>query len=596
MSIRVERIPNKRGRAAILLRKSWREGKRIRKKTLANLTDLPADKIAGIDAVFRGGVVFASLGEAVSIRRSLPHGHVAAVLGMARGLGLERMLHRTRSRVRDLALAAIVARVLSPGVTLATARQLSPAAATSSLGAVLELGPVDGNEMLAMLDWLLKRQPWIERSLARRHLSEGSTLVLYDVSSSCLEGRCRPRAGFGYSRESKRGKRPITCGLLSAANGCPVAVEVFAGNTADPKTLAAQVAKIRTRFGIDRIALVGDRGMRTTARIREEIEPSGLDWISALTSAGIRKLLQGAPPALVPDALVPDAVAEISCPDFPGERLLAYCNPRLRDDRRRKREERLQATEVVLAGIAAVHARGKAGSANRDRTWKALGGKANRRKVEKYFDITVADDEMTWARAEARIDAEARLDGIRVVRTSLGPGEIGTGAAVAADKGLCRVERGFRNPGGVPGVDPVPVCTEDQVRAHVFLCMLALHVEWHMRRALAPLLVPDADPDEAKVKPAGPVAPARVSAAARAGSKRTEEGLPVHSFRTLLQDLATLTRNEVSLPGNPDAIMPLLSEPTPVQARALALLAVTPEKTVPGVGTGKTPPPGWKLP
>ena len=588
MSIRVERIPNKRGRAAILLRKSWREGKRIRKKTLANLTDLPADKIAGIDAVFRGGVVFASLAEAVSIRRSCPHGHVAAVLGMARGLGLERMLHRTRSRVRDLALAAIVARVLSPGSKLATARQLSPATATSSLGTVLELGPVGGNEMLAMLDWLLKRQPWIERSLARRHLSEGNTLVLYDVSSSYLEGRCCPLAAFGYSRDGKRGKRQITYGMLCAANGCPVAVEVFAGNTADPETLAAQVAKIRTRFRMDRIALVGDRGMLTTARIREEIEPSGLDWISALTSAGIRKLLQGAPPALVPDALVPDAVAEISCPDFPGERLLACFNPRLRDDRRRKREELLQATEVVLAGIADAHARGKAGSANRDRTWKALGRKANRRKVEKHFDITVADDEMTWSRAEARIDAEARLDGIWVVRTSLGPGEIGTEEAVEAYKGLCRVERGFRNLKGELGIRPVHVYTDDHVRAHVFLCMLALHVEWHIRRALAPLLFQDDDPDEANVEPAGPVAPARVSAVARAkaGSKRTGDGLPVHSFRTLLQDLATLTLNEVSLPSYPDAIMPLLSEPTPVQARALALLGITPEKTVPSVMTG----------
>ena len=588
MSIRVERIPNKRGRACFLMRQSWREGKRIRKKTLANLTDLPADRIAGIDAVLRGGVAFRSLGEAVSIRRSLPHGHAAAVLGVARGLGLERILHRRPGRMRDLALAAIVSRIISPDSKLATARQLSPASASSSLGSLLGLGEVSGNEMLEMLDWLLKRQRWIERSLANRHLT-GGTLLLYDVSSSYFEGNCCKLAAFGHSRDGKKGKKQITYGLLCSEDGCPVAVQVFSGNTADPSTVAAQVKKIRERFGIERIALVGDRGMLTTARIRKDVEPAGLDWISALTTGDIRRLLTGAPPPLVPEELVDDAVAEITGPEHPGERLMVCLNPRLREERRRKREELLRATGKVLAGIAAAHAKGKPGAANRDRTWKAIGRKANRRKVEKHFDVTVGDDRMSWKRNPERIAAEARLDGIYVIRTSLGPEAIGTEAAVEAYKRLSGVERGFRNAKSDLGIRPIHVYTADHVRAHVFLCMLALHVEWQMRRALAPLLFEDDDREGARAARVSPVETAEVSDAARAkaGSKCTADGLPVHSFRTLMDDLATLTLNEVSLPGSPDHAFPLLARPTELQARTLALLGIRPAQTVPSVVTGQ---------
>ena len=588
MSIRVERIPNKRGRAAILMRRSWREGKRIRKKTLANLTDLSERQIAGIDAVLRGGVAFRCLEEAFSIRRARPHGAVAAVLGTARHLGLERMLHRSRSRMRDLALAAIALRIISPSSKLATARQLSPDTATSSLGALLGLGEVSGGEMLEMLDWLLSRQPWIEGSLARRHLS-GGTLILYDVSSSYLEGRKCPLAAFGHSRDGKQGKRQITYGLLCAEDGCPVAIEVFAGNTADPSTVASQVKTIQGRFGIEKVALAGDRGMITTARIREDLEPAGLDWISALRSQDIRKLARGAPPVLVPEALVPDAVAEIASPDFPGERLMVCLNPRLRAERARKREELLVATEETLAGIAAAHGRGKPGAAGRERTWKALGRKANRKNVEKHFDIQVTDEEMVWARNEEKINAEARLDGIWVVRTSLGADAIGTEAAVEAYKSLSRVERAFRMAKSDLAIRPIHVYTADHVRAHVFLCMLALYVEWHMRRRLAPLLFQDDDREGARSARASPVAPARVSASARdkAGAKTTPDGLPVHSFRTLLEDLATLTLNEVSLPGNPELALPLLATPTQLQAKALELLGLKPEKIVPSVKTGR---------
>ncbi len=356
MAISVDVIPNRSSPPAILLREAWREGKRIRRRTLANLSKTPPVLVDAIRATLAGGVVFPSLDAAVRIRSSHPHGHVAAVLGTLRALGLVRILDRKADRMRDLAVAAIVARVLDPASKLATARALSPESASTSLGLVLDLGPVSGNEMLDMLDWLGKRQPWIEKSLANRHLQGEKTLVLYDVTSSYLEGQCCPLADFGHSRDRKKGKKQIVFGLLCAADGCPVAVEVFAGNTADPTTVASQVLRVCTRFGIARVALVGDRGMITTARIREDLEPANLDWISALKSQDIRKLLRPAdedtPAPLDPEGLVPDAVAEIASPEFPGERLMVCLNPRLRGERARKREALLRATEAILETIA----------------------------------------------------------------------------------------------------------------------------------------------------------------------------------------------------------------------------------------------------
>ncbi len=398
VSIRLERIPNRRGRACFLLRQSWREGARIRKKTLANPAGLSAGRIAGIDAVLGGGVAFRSLGEAVSIRRSLPHGAVAAVPGTARGLGLERILHRRRSRMRDPALAAIVSRVISPDSRPATARQLSPASAASSPGSLLGLGEVSGGEMPEMLDWLLKRQRRIEGSLAGRHLT-GGTLILHDVSSSRFEGNCCKLAAFGPGRDGRKGRKQIVYGMPCSEDGCPVAVEVLAGNTADPATVAGQVKKIRGRFGIGKVALVGDRGMLTTARIGEDVEPSGLDRIPALGTGDIRRLPTGAPPPPVPEEPVDDAVAGITGPEHPGERLMVCLNPRLGEERRRRREALLMATGEIPAGIAAAHAKGRPGPANRDRTWKAIGRKVGRRKVERHFDVTVTDDGMAGCAA-----------------------------------------------------------------------------------------------------------------------------------------------------------------------------------------------------
>ena len=583
------------------------EGREARQaQTVANLAPMEPGVVDGLEILLNGGIAFdpAKGAKGISILRALPHGHAAAALGTARAVGLERILHRTPSRERDLALAATVARITAPDSKLATARRLSPETADSSLGAMLGLGPVCGNEMLAMLDWLRRRQPWIERSLANRHLGDG-TLILHDVTSSYLEGRHCPLAAFGHSRDGKRGRMQITFGLLCAADGCPLAVEVFHGNASDPSTVASQVARLRTRFGIGRIALVGDRGMITTARIRQDLEPAGLDWISALRNADIRRLLHpshGEAP-LRPGEAVADAVAEISGPDFPGERLMVCLNPRLRQERRRKREELLLATEAELHSIADAAARRRPGQANRDRTGRAIGAKGNRRKVLKHFDITLGMDSMTFRRNDARIAAEAALDGICVVRTSIPADAIGPEGAVEACKALLGVERAFRCTKSDLRVRPIHVRTEEHVRGHVFLCMLAYHVEWHMRRRLAPILFEDDDPGGARCRPGTAVLAGRQGrGVARRQAEGAEEGAgsarrrcdgggrltafnpaTVHSFATLFDDLSTLTLNTVKVTGRQDITFEASAKPTN-SCSGLAVAGCIPEE---GAGSAR---------
>ena len=590
MSYHVDVIPNRSSPPAILFREAKREGKRIRRTTLANLSKLPPEIVDGIRALLKGGQVYRPLGESLAIRRALPHGHVAALLGLARRLGLHRILHRNRSRNRDLALAAIVARVLQPLSKLATARGLSPSTATSSLGPLLDLGPVHGNEMLAMLDWLLGRQIWIEKSLARRHL-EGRTLLLYDVSSSYLEGHRSPLAAFGHNRDGKKGKPQIVFGLLCAGDGCPLAVDVFPGNTADPTTVATQVKKIQERFGIESIALVGDRGMLTTARLKQDLSPAGLAWVSALRTDGIRKLLRPsksggdgeAPAPLRPGELVPDRVAEILSPDFPGERLLVCLNPRLRQERARKRQELLRDTEKILQTIADAVRSPRSRLRGQQAINRRVGRDVSRKKVEKHFVIEVTDDDIRWSRRQEKIDAEAQLDGIYVIRTSLEASALSAGEAVEAYKSLAQVEQAFRSLKTTQlALRPVYVYSEDHVRGHVFLCVLAYYLEWHLRRCLAPLLFQEEDRAGARALRKSPVQKAQVSARtkAKAARKRTAEGLPVHNLQTLLADLATLTLNQVTLPDAPDHPFPMFAKPTPLQQKAFDLLGVDPTRFV----------------
>ncbi len=589
MSYHVDVIPNRSSPPAILFREAKREGKRIRRTTLANLSKVPPEIVDGIRALLKGGQVYRPMEDSLSIRRALPHGHVAALLGLARQLGLERILHRQRSRHRDLALAAILSRVLQPLSKLATARSLSPSTATSSLGPLLGLGPVHGNEVLAMLDWLLRRQVWIEKSLARRHL-EGRTLLLYDVSSCYLEGRDSPLAAFGYNRDGKKGKQQFVFGLLCAGDGCPLAVDVFPGHTADPTTVAAQVKKIRERFGIESIALVGDRGMLTTARIREDLTPAGFDWISALRTDAIRKLLRPSPSdgdeeeaPLRPGELVPDGIAEIVSPEFPGERLMVCLNPRLRQERARKREDLLRATEKILQTIADAVRSPRSRLRGQQAINRRVGRDVGRKKVDKHFRIEVTADDIRWSRRQEKIDAEAQLDGIYVIRTSLEAPALGAGEAVEAYKSLSQVERAFRSLKTTQlALRPVYVYSEDHVRGHVFLCLLAYYLEWHLRRRLAPLLFEEEDRAGARALRKSPVAKAQVSerTKAKADSKRTAEGFPVHSLRTLLADLATLTLNQVTLPDAPNHPFPMFARPTPLQKKAFGLLGVDPTRFV----------------
>ncbi len=573
----IERVPNRKSPPAVLLRESFREGGKVRKRTLANLSKWPDHLVEGLRVLLKGGVALRSMDDAFEILRSRPHGHVAAVVGTARRIGLERLLDRRPSRSRSLAMAMIAGRVLDPRSKLAAARGLDSDTQTDTLGEETGAEDATAEELYEAMDWLLRRRRRIERTLAARHVEDGS-LVLCDLTSVYFEGSKCPLAKRGYSRDGRRGKLQIVFALLCDREGCPVAAEVFEGNTADPGAVASQVEKLAGRFSLSRVVLVGDRGLPTDARIREDLSPAGLRWITALRAPKIRRLAEGGDLQL--SVFDERNLAEISAPElYPGERLVVCRNPLLAAERARKREALLRATEAKLdLVVRAVKRenrplRGESDIAVRaDRALRS-------HKVGKHFVTTATDDAFSWERDEERIAAEAALDGVHVIRTNVDAGEIGAEDAVRAYKGLSRVERAFRCLKGVDlKVRPVHHRLEGRVRAHVFLCMLAYHVEWHMRRALAPMLFHDHDADAAEAERASPVDPARRSEAARAkaGSKRTPDGLPAHSFRSLLADLATLTRNRVrpAVPGA--ATADTLARPTPLQAKAFRLLGVRP--------------------
>jgi DDE family transposase len=570
----IEAVPNRSSPPAILLRESFRDDGRVRKRTLANLSAWPTALVEGLRTLLKGGLAVAADG--IRIRRALPHGHAAAVLGTIRAIGLDRLLGRpSDKRLARLAIALIASRLVSPASKLATARDLAADTACSSLGRLLGLGTVDETELYRALDWLGARQGAIETALARRHLKDGA-LVLYDVSSSWLEGRCCELARFGYSRDGKKGKLQIVYGLLCAADGCPVAVEVFEGNTADPMTLSAQIDKLKARFGLSQVVLVADRGMITSARIRDELAPAGLDWITALRAPQIRALLDTG--AFQLSLFDERDLAEITAPEFPGERLVVCKNPLLAEERARKREDLLQATEAALAKLADQIARGT-GPKGQDNIARAVGRIENRYKLAKLFDIAVPEDGFTFARNPDRIAAEARLDGFYVIRTSVEAKALAADNVVGAYKGLARVERAFRSLKTVDlHIRPIHHWLAPRVRAHVFLCMLACHVEWHMRERLKPMLFDDDDPAAAARERASIVAPAQSSPAAlrKRASKLAADGLPVHSFQSLLRDLATCTLNEMTTTLNEAYSFTLVATPTPIQTQAFALLAVNP--------------------
>jgi len=571
----IEAVPNRNSPPAILLRESYREDGKVMKRTLCNLSAWPKELIESFRGLLKGGTVIPADPQGICIERSLPHGHVTAALGTARRIGLDQLLGPEGNRCRDLVLALVVSRILDPTSKLAAPRGLSPATATSSLGEVLGLGEVDEDELYGALDWLLERQPAIESALAKRHL-KGGTLVLYDVSSSYVEGRCCPLANRGYNRDKKNGKMQIVYGLLCAPDGCPVAIEVFTGNTADPTTVPAQVAKLKERFSLDHVVLVGDRGMITQARITDDLKPAGLDWITALRAPDIKALLASG--TLQLSLFDERDMATITSPEFPGERLVVCRNADLAAERKRKRLELLDATERDLRRIKVAVERKRDPLRGAAAIALKVGAVIGNNKMAKHFTVDIADASFNFSRKEEQIAAEAATDGLYIVRTSLPAETLGESDTVRSYKSLSLVERAFRCIKTVDlQVRPIRHWLAGRVRAHVFLCMLGYYLEWHMRQRLAPMLYDDTDKDIAETLRPSVVAKAQRSptAIAKQTTGHTVDGLPVHSFHSLIADLATLARNTVTTIVTPNHPLTIVTRPTPIQHKALDLLAVS---------------------
>ncbi len=563
----IEVVPNRSSRPTILLREGWREGGRVRKRTLANLTRWPEHQIESLRHVLKGEVLV-SMEEVFHIERSLPHGHVDAVLTAVRELGLDRLICSRRCRERDLVLAMLVEQLVHPCSKLATTRLWH----TTTLADELSVQDADEDELYRALDWLLAQQPRIEKGLAKRHLQDGS-LVLYDVSSSYYEGHTCPLARHGHNRDLKKGKRIIVYGVMTDGEGRPVAVDVYPGNTGDPRTVPDQVEKLRTQFGLSRVVLVGDRGMLTQTQIEHLRAYPGIGWISALRSPCIRRLVEG---GVVQMSLFDhQGLAEVSSPEYPGERLVACMNPFLKQERRRKREELLAMTAAGLERIEREVARRTRTPLSEGEIGVKVGRALNAYKVGKHFRTRIVDGSFSWERDEDSIEREAALDGIYVIRTSESEAHISAPDVVRQYKSLSQVERLFRTLKGINiRVRPIRHRTEAHVRAHIFLCMLAYYVEWHLRRAWSSLLFDDEEL-EMNRRTRDPVAPAKPSASASAKKAvRWSGDFVVHSFETLLGELGTQCRNRCRLKSSPaGASIEQVTEATPLQVRAMELVS-----------------------
>ena len=569
----IEFVPNRSSPPCVLLREShWDKVlKRPRKRTLANLTKLPKSLVKDIDLCVKGNSP-RPLDQAFTIAETTPHGHVAATLGTLHKLQLDTLIAPRRSRQRDLAVAMIVARILDPQTKLATAQGLSAEAATDTLGRSLGLGSTTAEELYAAMDWLLTRQPQIEAALANRHLGNGS-LVLWDLTSVWMEGSHCPLAHYGYSRDGKKGKLQIEFGLMCDADGRPLAVEVFDGNTADPNTVSTVVERVNRRFGLKQVVVVGDRGMLTEARINEDLKPAALDWISALNSSAIRKLVDH--DALDTTLFDERDMAQITCEElYPGERLIVCRNPFLAEERRATREALLHQTEMELEQVVAATRRVKRALKGSVAIAQRVERIMAKRKMRKHYELDIRDDGFNWRRQPGSVEAEAALDGFYVIRTSLPEQKLDADGTVRAYKGLARVERAFRSMKTISlKVRPVHHRLADRVRAHVLLCTLAYHVEWHMREALAPLLFQD----ELKTESASAVAKAERSERgnSKAACKRTENGLPVNSFKGLMKHLATLSKARMIPKSETAGEFEMLSTPSDLQTEAFRLLNVS---------------------
>lgn len=545
------------------------------KHTLANMTKWPEHLIEGIRVLLKGGRAFEDMQQIFDIDQSLPYGHVAAVVKFMRRLGLDKILASSRCRNRDLVTAMIAARILDPGSKLATARGIDSHTAITALNDLVGVESAREDDLYGALDWLALRQASIEKKLARKHLSEGS-LVLYDVTSTYFEGRKCPLARLGYPRDKKKGKLQIVFGLLCTSQGCPVAVEVFEGNTADPSTLSCQIEKIRNRFGLNRVVLVGDRGMITQARIDEELRDLvGVDWITALRAPAIAQLIKNK--VLQRSLFDTTDLAEIHSPDYPGERLMACHNPLLAHDRERKRKELIACTARELDKIVLATKRANRPLRGEEKIGIRVGKVINRFKVGKYFQLEITDDSFAYEPDPDRIGHDCALDGIYIIRTSVPAQDLSPQDTVRAYKSLSNVEKAFRTFKSVDlKVRPIHHHLADRVRAHVLMCMLAYYVEWHMRRNLAPILFEDDDKQTADLLRHSVVAPAKrsVRAMRKAQTKKTEDGTPVHSFSGVMANLATIVRNRIQPKIAGVEHFHKITTPSPFQQKALDLLRV----------------------
>ncbi len=548
-----------------LVRRSFREGGRVRHETIANVSKLPAAAIEVLARALRGEALLGA-GDAFRIERSLPAGHVECVLAAAGRLGLARLLDRSPSRERGLCLAMVCQRVIAAGSKLETTRLLSQ----STLASELNVEGADEDELYAAMDWLAERQERIEDRLAARHL-KGATLVLYDLSSSYFEGRHCPLAALGYSRDGKRGTLQVTYGLLCDPDGRPVAVEVFEGNTIDSQTVPAQIEKLKGRFGLEAVIVVCDRGMVTKANIAAMDERDGIGWITALKAPQVKRLVTRGDLQL---SLFDETnLAEIESSLFPGERLIVCRNPLVAAERTRKRSELLTATERELDKIKQRIDKGTLQGAAQ--VGLAVGPELKRYRMRKHFELEISDDSLSFARKQAQIDAEQALDGIYVIRTSAPAEELAPADVVRSYKSLARVERAFRTFKGPLEIRPIGHRLDQRVRAHIFICTLAYYLSWHLQDAWAELLFTDEHPPT----PDDPVAKAERStqAAQKASNKRTRQGHPCHNFESLITELGLQTRNTIRLKSSTDATFDQLTQPSALQARALELIATIPK-------------------
>jgi transposase len=568
----IENVPNRNSPPATLLREGWREGKKTHKRTLANISDWPQYKIETLRRLLKDELLV-SPKDLFHTERTLPHGHVEAILGTIRKLGLESIISSKPCRERDLVVAMVVERLIHPCSKLATTREWH----TTTLAEELSVQDADEDDLYEAMDWLLQRKQRIEKKLAQRHLSEGCK-VLYDVSSSYYEGRTCPLAYFGHDRDGQKGLPIIVYGVLTDAEGCPIAIEIYPGNTGDPTTVADQVNKLRNHFGLSRVVIVGDRGMLTQPQIHKIKQHPEMGWITALTSAAVRGLLEKGAIQL---SLFDDKnLAEISSPDYPGERLMACYNPLLDDERCRKRRELLEATDLGLAKIAKQVARRTKKPLKESEIAIKAGKVFERYKMGKHYTYTIGNGLFQWARNEESIAQEAKLDGIYVIRTNEPKERLSAEDTVRSYKSLSQVERAFRCLKGVFDVlvRPIRHRTEDRVPAHFFLCLLAYYVEWHMRRVLAPILFEDEELPENR-KRRDPILPAKPSESARRkkATHKTADGLPVHSFETLMAELATRGRVTYRLKSKDlDLVYKQVPDLTSIQVRAHELLGLLP--------------------